>query len=327
MFLLRHAPLVLLVVIGAVFGSCSPKFLTGENLINIGVQAAPAGLVAVGMTFVLLTGGVDLSVGAIMFVGAAVAGKMALSGQPMSLTLLALAAIGLGAGAVNAFFITRSKIPSFIVTLSLLFVGRGFALWITQTRAINLPESYLQLSAAKVAGIPLPLFLFGIVALLAHGVLSFTPFGRQLYAVGHQAVAARKAGLNTTRILSVTYILSGLGAAGGAILLLGQLGAVTPKFGENYEFKAIAAAVLGGTSLLGGRGGVLPGTVLGALLIQAVENGLVLRNADPYLYPLITAAIIFLAVLLDSTRNHLLTRLSRRQIRREANLLPLPKSP
>jgi len=314
---LRQALPLLFVTMLAVFGLLSPKFLSVDNLVNIGIQAAPAGIVAIGMTFVLITAGVDLSVGAIMFVAAAVAGKMALAGHSFSLSIVVMVVIGAAFGVVNAFFITRMRVAAFIVTLALLFVGRGFALWLTQTRAMNLPDGFLQLGAVRVAGVPLPLALFGLVALAAHGTLSRTPFGRQVMAVGHNRESAGQAGINTTHILGAVYLLSGVCAAFGAILALGQLGAVTPKFGENYEFKAIAAAVLGGTSLFGGRGGVLPGTVLGALLIQAIENGLVLLNADPYLYPLITSAIILTAVLLDSLRHLLLAKGRRRKIRRE----------
>lgn len=315
LFVLRHASLILFALVIVVFGVLSPKFLRLENAINIAIQSAPTGIVAVGMTFVLLTAGVDLSVGAIMFVAGAVAGKMVLAGQPMWIAFVVMLGIGGSFGALNAFFITRVRIVAFIVTLSLLFVGRGFALWITQTRAMNLPDSFLQLGVTRVLGVPLPLALLIAIALVAHVVLTRTPFGRQLYAVGNHPANARKAGLHTRRIVACAYIISGLCAAVGAILLLAQLGSVSPKFGENYEFKAIAAAVLGGTSLFGGRGAVLPGTLLGALLIQSIESGLVILNADPYLYPLVSAGIIFLAVLVDSLRVSLLAKLNRRRIR------------
>jgi ribose transport system permease protein len=266
------------------------------------------------MTFVLLTAGVDLSVGAIMFVAAAVAGKLVLGGTPMSLALLAIVGVGLVSGAVNALLITRLGILAFIATLGTLFVGRGLGLSITQTRAMNLPDEFLALGSARVLGLPVPVLIAAAVVAVAHVVLTRTPFGRRVYAVGNSVEAARKAGLNTRRILALVYVISGLGAALGGILALAQLGAVSPTFGTNREFAAIAAAVLGGTSLFGGRGAVFPGTVLGAVLIQSVENGLVILNANPYLYPLVTSAMIFLAVLLDSTRSRLLQEWSRRKI-------------
>jgi ribose transport system permease protein len=326
LFALNNAPLVLFAIVLAVFGAMSPKFLSGDNLVNILIQSSAAGIVATGMTFVLLTAGVDLSVGAVMFVGAAVAGKLVLAGQPLALAISAMLGVGLIFGAINAVFVTGLRIVAFIVTLATLFIGRGFALWITETRAMNLPENFLHLGSARVAGIPLPVMVFAAVVVLAYVVLARTPFGRQIYALGNSAENARKAGVRVGGILFVVYVISGFCAALGGVISLAQLGAVSPKFGLDYEFKAIAAAVLGGASLFGGRGRVFPGTVLGAVLIQSVENGLNILNADPYLYPLITSAIIFLAVLLDSARNHLLATLSRRRIRVESTGEALPRA-
>ena len=312
---LNNAPLLLFVVILGIFGAQAPKFLSPDNLLNILVQSSAVGIVATGMTFVLITAGVDLSVGAVMFVAAAVAGKMLLAGQPLLLALTTMLGVGVVFGAVNACFIAGARIVPFIVTLGTLFVGRGLALWITETRAMNLPESFVQLGSARPLSIPLPVLIAAIVVVLAQLLLSHTPFGRQLYALGNNPDQARKAGVRTNRLLITVYVASGVCAALGAAVSLAQLGAVSPRFGLEYEFKAIAAAVLGGTSLFGGRGSVFPGTVLGAVLIQSVENGLNLLNVDPYLYPLITSAIIFIAVLLDSTRSRVLTALSRRRIR------------
>lgn len=302
---LQNLSLLLFVTLVVAFGILSPKFLTLANAMNILIQSAPMAVVAVGMTFVLLTAGVDLSVGAIMFVGGAVAAKLLLAGQPVALACLAMLGCGLAFGAINAWFITRGKLAPFIVTLATLFIGRGFALWLTQTRALNLPEWFLHLGSVRIAGVPLPIAAFGGVVALAHIVLSRTPFGRQMYAVGNHPENARAAGIQVSRLIFIVYVISGLCSALGGILALAQLGAVSPKFGENYEFKAIAAAVLGGTSLFGGRGGVWPGTVLGTLLIQTLESGLVMLNINPYLYPLVTAAVIFIAILIDSIRRRL----------------------
>ena len=301
--LLDFAPLLLFVAVLAFFGMQSGKFLEPRNLVNIVVQASSTGIVAVGMTFVLLTAGVDLSVGAIMFVAAAIAGKMALAGWPLPFALLVMVGVALVFGAFNAFFVTRVRVAAFIVTLATLFIGRGLGLSITETRALNLPDSFLQIGSARFLSVPLPAWLFAAVLIIAHLVLTRTPFGRQIFAVGHDVEMAKKAGIRTGRILAAVYLISGVCAAIAAMVTLGQLGAVSPKFGEQKEFAAIAAAVLGGTSLFGGRGNVLPGTLLGALLIQAIENGLVILNANPYLYPMITSAVIFIAVWLESLRN------------------------
>jgi ribose transport system permease protein len=315
---LNHATTLLFAVVLAVFGLLSPKFLTFANLANLLVQASSTVVVGVGMTFVLLTAGVDLSVGAIMFVAAATAGKLALGGAGLPAALAAIAGVGLVFGALNALLVTRLGILPFIATLGTLYIGRGFGLWLTRTRAMNLPDSFLTLGTTKCLGVPLPLVVSAAVVWIAHVALTRTPFGRQLHAAGHDLEAAKRAGLGTRSLVGAVYVVSGLCAAIGGILSLAQLGAISPTFGTNREFTAIAAAVLGGTSLFGGRGGVFPGTVLGAVLIQSVENGLVILNADPYLYPLVTAGIIFLAVLLDSTRSRLLTRWGRRKVFVEA---------
>lgn len=315
LLLLNNAPLVLFAVVFAVFGSMSDAFLEPQNLLNILTQSSALAIVAIGMTFVLLTAGVDLGVGSVMFVAVAVGGKMIFNGQPVWLGFLAALGVGLVAGAVNAFFITRFKIVAFIVTLSMLFIARGFGLWLTETRAMNMPESVTQPGAASWLGVPLPVWTFALIALIAHGVLTRTAFGRQVYAVGSDPEAARKAGVHVSRILFLVYVICGGCAALSGLVSLTQTGAVSPSFGNQKEFTAIAAAVLGGTSLFGGRGGVLPGTVLGAVLMQTVQNGLVVVNADPYIYPLVTSGIILIAVLVDSLRANFLARLGRRMIR------------
>jgi len=226
-----------------------------------------------------------------------------LAGAPFWVAGLAVLGIGVVFGFVNAFFIYRVKIIPFIVTLATLYMGRGLGLFISQTRAINLPESILQLGSAKWLGVPLPVLILISVIAVAHVVLSHTPFGRQVYAVGNDPDKARKAGIRVERTLLVVYLISGFCAALGGLVSIAQLGAVSPTFGNQSEFIAIAAAVLGGASLFGGKGTVLPGTLLGAVFIQALQSGLVLINADPYVYPLITGSIIFVVVMIDSLRH------------------------
>jgi ribose transport system permease protein len=316
--LLDATPLLLLAVVLLVFGLSADRFLSVNTLLDILTQSAPLFVVSTGMTFVLITAGVDLSVGATMFIGAAIAGRMALGGYPLSLCVLVMLAAGGVCGAVNALLITRLRLVAFVATLATLYVGRGVARVISETRALNLPDEFVALGSVSWLGIPLPLAVAGAVMMIAQFVLSSTPFGRRLYAIGADADAARTAGVDTHRLLAGVYLISGACAGFGAVLALAQLGAVSPRFGELYEFDAITAAVLGGASLFGGRGSVLPGTALGVILLKTIFSGLVMAQADPYLYPLITAAIIFTAVLLDSLRQRLRTRLARRIIRVEA---------
>lgn len=311
---LNQASLLLFAAVLVVFAVLSPAFFRTENAVNILIQTSSTGILAVGMTFVLLTAGVDLSVGAIMFVAAAVGGKLILGGWPFGGVLAVMLGIGVVFGALNALFITRLAIMAFIVTLATRYFGRGLGLRITETRAMNLPESFYELGAARIAGVPMPVLIFAVVVLLAHLILTRTPFGRQIYAVGADLEAARKAGINTGAVLFAVYVICGFCAAAAGIVSLSQAPAVSPTFGNNREFMAIAAAVLGGTSLFGGRGAVFPGTVLGAVLIQTIENGLNILNVNPYLYPLITSGVIFVAVLLDAVRNRVLARANRRRI-------------
>jgi ribose/xylose/arabinose/galactoside ABC-type transport system permease subunit len=299
--LLRRWPaLGLLAAMAALFSVLSPVFLQPNNLVNILVQSASLGVVATGMAFVLLTAGIDLSVGSAMFVSAALAGKLVVAGWGLGAAFVVVVGVGLAWGLANGLVATRLGVKPFVVTLATLYVGRGFGLWLTQTRALNLPDSLLLVGSARVLGIPLPVAVLGVVLVGGHVVLERTPFGRHLYAVGADAEVARRAGVPVRRTLLGAYAVAGLLAALGGAVAVAQLGAVSPTFGRDREFAAIAAAVLGGVSLFGGKGRVLPGVLLGTLLLQTVENGLVIVNADPYLYPMVLASVIFVAVLLDS---------------------------
>jgi ribose transport system permease protein len=299
--LLRRWPaLGLLALVASAFTAISPEFLGTRNLVNIFVQSASLGVVATGMAFVLLTAGIDLSVGSAMFVSAVLAGKLVVAGWGLGAACAVVLGVGLLWGLVNGLVVTRLGVRPFVVTLSTLYIGRGFGLWLTETRALNLPDSLLLVGSARVVGIPVPVLVLAAAMVTAHVVLERTAFGRHLYAVGADPETARRAGVPVERTLALAYAAAGLLAALGGAVAVAQLGAVSPTFGREREFAAIAAAVLGGVSLFGGKGRVLPGVLLGTVLLQTVENGLVIVNADPYLYPMVLASVIFVAVLLDS---------------------------
>lgn len=316
-FVYTYSAFVVFVVVFAVFSVLSDKFLEPQNILNILTQSAAIGIAAIGITFVLLVAGIDLSVGSVMFVSAAVAARLLASGFPLWSGFLAMAAVGLAVGLANGFVSTRFGVPAFLVTLAALYMGRGFGLLLTETRQVSLPEGFLAVGQARVLGIPLPVLVFAAMLVIAHYTLTRTPFGRQLYAIGNNREAAEKAGIRVRLILVSAYAISGLAAGIGGMVAAAQLGAVAPNFAEERELVVIAAAVLGGTSLFGGRGAVFPGTVLGAVLLLTIENGLNLINANPYVYPLITASVIFLAVLVDSVRAGQLAKLNKRKIRVE----------
>ncbi len=303
-FILRHSAIILLVLAVITFGLGAPEFLELRNLLEIITQSSSLIILATGMTFALLVAGVDLSVGSIMYVGAAIAATLILNGVPAWIALPAFLVAGALFGALNALFVARLAIMPFIVTLAMLFIGRGVGHLITNTRAMNLPESFLNIGSRTVLGLPIPVLVaLGVVA-TAQITLGYTNLGKGIYAVGFDQEMARKAGYRPQWIIAFCYLVSGVCAGVAGIVSLAQLGTVAPNFGFEREFMAIAAAVIGGASLFGGIGKVFPGAIVGALLLQATESGLVAVNVDPYLYPIVYAAIIFLAVGLDSLRRH-----------------------
>jgi len=313
--LLRVAPLLLFVAVVVLFTSLSPRFLTLQNFANIGAQAAHVAIIATGMTFVLLIAGIDLSVGATMYVSGTIL-LLYLPHAPALLGIVAMAALGAAFGAVNGLFIVGLRVAAFITTLATLFIGRGYALYLSETKNLTGSASLLAFGQGQTFGIADAVWLFLAVFLVALWIERSTPFGRYLFAIGADPDAARKAGIPVKRIVFAVYVICGLCAGVGGYISASQVAVISATFGLQKEFPVIAAAVLGGTSLFGGRGSVL-GSVFGAILIQTVQNGLVLINANPYVYPIIISAIIFVAVLIDSIRTKLLERLTRRQIRIE----------
>jgi ribose transport system permease protein len=316
---LRHISIVLFVVLFIIFGILSPRFFTAKNFENILTSASYIGIVAVGMTCVLLTGGIDLSVGANMYVsGAVLAVLLNTYNWPVGLAILGCLATGLLFGCFNAFAITKLKIVPFVVTMGTLTAGRGIGLLITHSYSQDFPPSVTAFSVYKLFGVlPLPIVLFALVVGAAWVFLERTQAGRQIYAVGNDVEAAKKAGIPTTRLIASTYLVSGVCAALGGFVSISQLNRMNPNFGAGDEFDAIAAAVLGGASLFGGIGSVFPGTVLGTVMIQMIEAGLVFTQVDLYIQPLVMAGIIFLAVLIDSFRNTQLKKLERRHIMKQ----------
>lgn len=313
--LLQNAPLILFAVLIVVFGLMSDRFLTPVNFVNIFNQASHIAIIAIGMTFVLLIAGIDLSVGANMYLSAVILGVF-FTGMPPVVAFPLVAVMGLAFGAVNAAVITQLRVAAFITTLSTLFIGRGIALYFSGNKMVPFSKTVLTFGRSSFLGIPSAIWVFAVVLIIALVVLKLTTFGRQVYAIGADPDAAAKAGINVKRVIFSVYCICGVCAAVGGLVSGSQVAVASSTFGFQKEFPVIAAAVLGGTSLFGGRGGVI-GTVFGAVLIQTVENGLVMTNANPYIYPLVVSAIIFIAVFTDSSRTTVLERLERRKIRIE----------
>jgi ribose transport system permease protein len=326
---LRNMPAILLVLVFILFSALDQRFATITNFSNIVSSSAFVGLAAVGMTFVLLTGGIDLSVGAAMYITGAVIGMLLQQGAPTILAIAAGIAAGTLLGCVNAILVARVGLAPFIATLVTLTAGRGVGLLLTESRQFILPDE-MQYAAHSVFGIPLPVLVFGAVVFVAVAFLHYTATGRQIYAVGNDVEAARKAGLNTRRITGSVYVISGFCASLAGVILVSQQGSISAGLGQGVEFDAIAAAVLGGTSLFGGVGRVFPGTVIGVVLVQMIQTGLVYLQVDLYLQEMVAASVIFFAVAIDAQRTRILSRLERRNIRvdkgqvREVAAVPAP---
>jgi ribose/xylose/arabinose/galactoside ABC-type transport system permease subunit len=329
-FLLKHTTAIIFLVVFLYFGVSAANFFSAENVLNILKQASFVGVIAIGMTFVLLTAGIDLSVGSNMYVSAMIIGYLLQApGLQGGFGVFAALVVGLAAGAafgaINAFCIVFLEIAPFLVTLATMVAGHGLVTAITQSFGIDYPVAFTGFGAASVVGVPLPVIIFALAVGVAHVVLTRTAFGRHLYAVGNDAEAARKAGINVRGIVFAVYVISGLCAALGGITLIALVGRLNQTFGVGKEFDVITAAVLGGTSLFGGVGSAF-GAVTGSLLVQMVEAGMVFVKVNLYLQPMVLAGIIFLAVFFDSLREARILSRSRRHIRVEPLDAPLPQN-
>jgi ribose transport system permease protein len=288
------------------FALLSPHFLTADNLLNVSLQVSITAIVAVGMTFVILTGGIDLSVGSLVaFVGVITTSMMVMD-IPVSLVLVIAITTGLligaGTGSVAGLLITRFRITPFIVSLALMTILRGAAFIYTQGRPIwEIPEEFKVLGSNRVAGIPIPTLLMLLVYIIAHVALTRTAFGRHVYAVGGNAEAARLAGIRTNRVLVQVYTLCGALTALSGILLASRLSSGQPNAGIMYELDVIAAVVVGGTSLNGGRGTII-GTFIGSMLIGVLRNGLNLLDVESYIQQVVVGVVILFAVMGDRLR-------------------------
>ncbi|HLB00209.1 MAG TPA: ribose ABC transporter permease [Bacteroidota bacterium] len=295
-----------LVAEGIIFSSLSPYFFTSENILNVSLQTSIIAIIAAGMTFVILTAGIDLSVGSVVaFTGVITTALLHLDVPPaVALPAAILAGLGVGAlsGAAAGALITGLNITPFIATLALMTIWRGAAFLFTDGRPIwGLPDEFAALAGGRVAGIPVPTIIMLAVFAAGYVLLNRTPFGRYVYAVGGNREAARLAGIRTGRVILGAYVICGFLAAMSGILLASRLNSGQPNSGLMYELDVIAAVVVGGTSLFGGRGSIV-GTFVGAMLIGVLRNGLNLLDVSSYLQMIFVGAVILLAVALDRFR-------------------------
>jgi len=286
------------------FSVSSEFFLTWNNLSNVLRQSSINGILAVGVTFVVLTGGIDLSVGSVMALAGAIAGSLLTLSAPYPLPLGIAAGFTVGAlcGWLSGALVAYLRLPSFVATLGMLSMARGLTLIYTDGRPIpNLLPSFKWIGGGSVAGLPVPaLVLFGVFV-LAWVTLKHTAFGRYVFAVGGNERAARASGVSTKRVTTIAYVVSGVLAGLGGLLLTARTTAALPQAGVGYELDAIAAVVIGGTSLAGGRG-TLVGSLFGALIIGTLNNGMDLLGISSNYQQFLKGAIIIAAVVVDRSR-------------------------
>ena len=309
----RFGPLMFLLALMVVFTAMKPSFIDPINVFNIMRQISITGLIALGMTFVILTAGIDLSVGSLLAFCGMIAAVVAKGGTANSMSLstagsqgfgwfaalLAAVAVGAIAGGAQGLAITRLKVPPFVVTLGGLTIFRGLTLTVSNGGPISGFEPSMRWFGTGLVGpVPVPVIIFAIAAVLCHVVLRYTRYGRSVYAVGGNAEAARLSGLRVDRILISVYVIVGFFAGLAAFVLAARLNSAEAVAGMGYELTVISAVVIGGTSLFGGIGSV-GGTVVGAALIGVLQNGLQFNNVSSYTQSIVIGLILILAVAFD----------------------------
>lgn len=274
----------------------SDRFLTWENLSNIGRQVSINAIIATGMTLVIITGGIDLSVGAVMTLAMTFGAGAMLAGVPVSLAVTLALLTGVVCGAANGVLIAYARLPAIIVTLATMEIPRGIALLYTGGYPLaNLPASFGPLGRGEIFGLHVPTLIMIVVVLAGHAFLTRFVAGRAFYALGGNEEAARLSGLPVNRYKLLAYVLSGFTAALSGVVLSSRLMSGQPNAGIGFELDAIAAVVLGGTSITGGRGSVI-GTLIGAITLGLLNNGLNLMGVSPYTQKILKGAIILLAI-------------------------------
>ena len=310
-------PLIFLILLILIFSSLHPRFLHPLNIFNVMRQISITGLIALGMTFVIIVRGIDLSVGSLIALCGLVGAVIAKGGlverfsvgvgtelaNPWYWALAGSVLIGLLAGTVNGVCITKLKVPAFVVTLGGLSAYRGTALLVSDGGPISgFNEAYRWIGQGKIGMVPIPVIIFLVFIVLCHIVLKYTVYGRYIYSVGGNPEAARLSGINIDLIIISTYIITGFLVGLAAFILSARLNSAEAVAGMGYELNVIAVVVVGGTSLFGGRGNIL-GTIIGAMLFGVLQNGLVLLNVSSYIQQIIIGIILILAVTFDKFSN------------------------
>jgi ribose transport system permease protein len=290
------------IIICVLMSILSPVFFTVTNILNVVRQSSIFGVMAIGMTFVILTGGIDLSVGSILAVAGAISAGMLKGGAGIVPVVLLALVIGIGCGLANGLLITLGRIAPFVVTLGMMSIARSLTLIYTKGYPISgFTGAFRFIGGGDLIDIPFPIIVFILTVVVAWLILTQTRLGRYTYAIGGNEETVKLSGINADFYKTIVYVISGITAAMSALILTSRLNSAEPVAGQGYELDVIAAVVIGGTSLAGGRGSVW-GTLIGALLIGVINNGMNLLGISPYFQLLVKGLIIIGAVLLDRLR-------------------------
>ena len=291
--------LFVLILLSAALWALSPHFMSLSNWLNIAQQTAINAIIAAGMTFVIISAGIDLSVGSILALSGVMMASALQAGAPVPLALLLCLAVGALCGSANGLLIARGKLPPFIATLGMMSVARGAALIFSDGRPVSgFSPGFRAIANGEFLSSPIPIWIMAAVYIIAHLVLNRTRLGRYTYAIGGNEEATLLSGVNVKLHKTLVYSLAGLLSGLAAILLTARLNSAQPIAGMNYELDAIAATVIGGTSLLGGEGQIF-GTLIGAFIMGVLRNGLNLLGVSSFVQQTVIGAVIIVAVLLD----------------------------
>lgn len=299
-----YAVISLLFALVVLVGPFSPNFFSLQNIMNVLVRTTVTAIAAIGVTYVIITGGIDLSIGGIVVLVAYIGVGIFIDVMGMNILVALLMVIILGGiiGFLNGFSIVVLGMPPFIATLAMLGMTRGLSLLMFEAKTLySLPELYVFFGQGEAFGIPIPILMFLLFFLIGFFILRNTVFGRSIYAVGNNKKAAWLAGINVNRTILLVYVISGVTAAIASIILTSKLEAVVASLGSGFELDVISAVVIGGTSLLGGSGNIV-GSVVGALVISIVGNMLTLMRVSPFVQELSKGAVLWTAVLVDMAR-------------------------
>jgi len=288
----------MLLAVCVILAIASPVFATSANLLNVALATSVTALLAAGQTFVIILAEIDLSVGAILGFSAAITAMVLRHHSTITGIVVGLA-VGAAAGLVNGLLVTKTRMPSFIATLATLSILSGLALQLTQGNPVSVTDyNFQNIGQARIAGIPTPVWIMIVVFVIFGILLARTRFGRYAYATGDNAEAAKLSGISVDRVKILAFVISGALAALAGFIVTARLSTAEPTAGTGLELEAIAAVIIGGTSLAGGRGDLL-GTIVGALILGVIDNGMNLLNVNPFLQDVVKGVVILFAVLLD----------------------------